>query len=197
MALYALKSLSTQEIINIFEWDGISELNAPSGFEIVAYVDGELQVSSNIENQQYGGDFFGTFEGSIKGVLSGTVTNALKSLSSQKMGFEYRFAPCENCETIQENISGSNYYFDEYDENVYPGDGLILTNFRDSNVDSIYSWVSYLRPVRDVEYKISISQYTSDTPDEFKNDKFTIVDDLFVLNLTSNTIRGTITLSQG
>lgn len=95
MDLYDLISVNTGEIVSVFEWDGVSELEFPNGYTA------SLSTSSSIVNtpgllynDQFGGDFFGKFYASSDTsiVINGkTIENYVKqNNSSRRSRVKYR-----------------------------------------------------------------------------------------------------------
>lgn len=95
MDLYDLISVNTGEIVSVFEWDGVSELEFPNGYTA------SLSTSSSIVNtpgllynDQFGGDFFGKFYASSESsiVINGkTIENYVKqNNSSRRSRVKYR-----------------------------------------------------------------------------------------------------------
>ena len=83
MSLYAVKSVSTNEILNIFEWDGTTELFAPPGTTIVPYISGSItQKPEDYQQIQYGGNFYKSISGKTDGILQGTVAKTLNTVGA-------------------------------------------------------------------------------------------------------------------
>lgn len=61
MALYNLIRTVDNEIVSIFEWDGVTEIFIPDGYTTSSYTNEEIVSPNVIFNEQYGGDFFGNF----------------------------------------------------------------------------------------------------------------------------------------
>ena len=70
MSLYLLKISGSDEVENIFEWDGSGSLTAPSGYVFELYTSASVtNYSSSTELELFGGNFAGLFTGELSGSI--------------------------------------------------------------------------------------------------------------------------------
>ena len=113
MSLYLLKISGSNEVENIFEWNGSGSLTAPSGYVFELYTSASVtSYSSSTALELFGGSFAGLFTGELSGsiLLNGKTFDEV--INETKYGINIKNIPETKVIPIKKtvNISFKNFF---------------------------------------------------------------------------------------
>lgn len=175
MSTYLLKLTGSNEIVNIFEWDGLTDLSFPSIYTIEPFVtsstDFIMNPTSSLDSiKDYAGNFYGDFYGNLSGsisingtpivdVLNGTDFGILRFLSGSDANvdfFDSRFI-LDNLESPTTIVLPLTSSYTEYEYN-YSGSLNRILNDNDTN--HIVKLINRLDPSKKMEFLVNNSEIT-------------------------------------
>ena len=79
MALYELRLISNDTVINLIEWDGVEIYTPPSDYYLSPVSESYTDFTQSLvaEPKLYSGNFYGLFNGALSGSLSGSLTGSI------------------------------------------------------------------------------------------------------------------------
>ena len=89
MALYELRRISDNAVINLIEWDGETAYTPPSGTTLSAVTSSSSGFTSSISGSEiiHTGDFVGNFFGNASGSFTGSLTGSFNGYSGSLIDF--------------------------------------------------------------------------------------------------------------
>jgi hypothetical protein len=131
MALYELRDIQTDEIINIIEWDGVTEISLGDIYYVTPASEpstwgGSFPADQNYINI-YGGEFYGTFHGLHDGNSTGTSAFAVSS--------SYALTASYALETGDPNLDNVDHITFDTTPTATPTEGTFVWNDGDGTLD--------------------------------------------------------------